>query len=251
MNRVTELRAHLPEMLRRDAAGEPPLFPPSDPLQYARFQIPNLPSRPWYDAHEFPWTADFADEHDELRAELASFLAQQAVTFRDYVGPIQKERADSGDWHVLYLDYRGHRWDEHCRMFPRLMKLVDRVPRRSGTVFVSRLTGGTHIPAHCGASNTQLTCHFGIVVPDGVELRVGREIRRQPEGRCIVFDDSYEHEVWNQASSTRYNVFLQFWHPDLSDEEIAAIRELEQLPHLQHVIDQYLDGARTLRPVEN
>lgn len=251
MNRVTKLLEHLPELLRRDAAGEPPLFPPADPLQYARFLIPDLEGRPWRDAAEFPWTRAFEDSYPAIRAELEAFLAQQQVRFRNYVGPIQGERAEGGDWHVLYLHYRNHRWDEHRAMFPRLAELVDAVPRRSGTVFVSRLTPGAHIPMHCGATNSQLTCHFGIIVPDGVELRVAREVRRQPEGRCIVFDDSFEHEVWNRGTSNRYNVFMQFWHPDLSDEEIEGIQRLEQLPPIQRVIEQYLEGASALAPVPN
>ena len=251
MNRVAQLLPHLPEMLRRDAAGEPPLFPPEDPLQYARFQIPGLRGQPWHDAAEFAWTAAFEAHHAALAAELEGFLAQQRITFRNYVGPILHEQADAGEWHVLYLDYRGHRWDEHCRAFPQLMKLVEAIPRRSGTVFISRLTPGTHIPKHCGATNTQLTCHFGLVVPEGVEMRVARETRKQPAGRCIVFDDSFEHEVWNRSASVRYNVFLQVWHPDLSEEEIAAIQELERLPQIQRTIEQYREGASALSPVRN
>jgi aspartate beta-hydroxylase len=251
MDRVSKLLAHLPELLRRDAAGEPPLFPPADPLQYARFLVPDLDSRPWHDAAEFPWAAAFAQAHDEVRDELARFLAQQQVTFRNYVGPILHERADAGDWHVLYLDYRGQHWDEHCRFFPGLMSLVDTIPRRTGTVFVSRLTPGAHIPKHCGATNAQLTCHFGIVVPAGVQLRVAREVREQPQGRCIVFDDSFEHEVWNRAETVRYNVFMQFWHPSLSDAEVAGIQRLEQLPQIQSVIERYREGASALEPVRN
>jgi aspartyl/asparaginyl beta-hydroxylase (cupin superfamily) len=251
MNRVMKLFERLPEVLERDQKGEPPLFPPADPLQYPRFYLPDLDARPWHEASAFPWTARFEAAYDDVRAELAAFLAQQRVTFRNYVGPILHERADAGEWHVLYLDYRGHRWPEHCRMFPRLMELVDAVPRRCGTVFVSRLMPGTHIPAHCGATNTQLTCHFGLVVPEGVEVRVARETRAQRQGRFSIFDDSFEHEVWNRSQQVRYNVFLQFWHPDLSEEEIANIRQLEALPHIQSVITKYLEGASSMDPVEN
>ena len=246
-----KLLENLPEVLRRDQQGEPPLFPPADTLQRPRFYLPDLTARPWHDAADFPFLARLEDAYPAIRAELDGFLAQQQVTFRNYVGPILHERADTGEWHVLYLDYRGHRWDDSCQMFPRLMQLVDAVPRRSGTVFVSRLLPGTHIPAHCGATNTQLTCHFGLVVPAGVELRVAREIRAQRQGRCAVFDDSFEHEVWNRSAGVRYNVFLQFWHPDLGDEEIAAIKKLEDLPHIRSVIEEYLVGARAMEPVTN
>jgi aspartate beta-hydroxylase len=89
------------------------------------------------------------------------------------------------------------------------------------------------------------------VVPDRVELRVARETRAQPEGRCVVFDDSFEHEVWNHSTHARYNVFMQFWHPDLSAEEIAAIQQIERVPQLQQVIEQYREGASALAPVRN
>lgn len=250
-NRLTKLLENLPELLRRDAAGEPPLFPPADPLQYARFLIPDLAGKPWHDPADHPWTDAFADNHRAIADELASFLAQQQITFRDYVGPILHERADAGAWHVLYFDYRGHHWDSHVAKFPKLWSVLQTVPRRAGTAFISRLTPGAHIPKHCGATNSQLTCHFGIVVPDGVELRVAREVRRQPEGRCMMFDDSFEHEVWNRSDRDRYNVFMQFWHPDLSDEEIAGIQQLEELPQIQSVIERYREGASALRPVQN
>ena len=124
-------------------------------------------------------------------------------------------------------------------------------------MFISRLTPGAHIPKHCGSTNTQLTCHFGIIVPgwpdglDGVELRVAREIRRQPEGRCIVFDDSFEHEVWNRHGGRSLQRVHAVLAPRAQREEIAAIQELEQLPQIRGVIEQYREGASALAPVRN
>jgi hypothetical protein len=66
-----------------------------------------------------------------------------------------------------------------------------------------------------------------------------------------VFDDSFEHEVWNRGTSARYNVFVQFWHPDLTGDEIAAIQQLEQVPHIRTVIEQYREGASALARVRN
>jgi aspartate beta-hydroxylase len=251
MNRVTKLLDHLPELLRRDANHEPPLFPAADPLQYPRFLLPELPSQPWHEATDHPWLRDFENNHAALRDELNEFLSQQETTFRNYIGPLNGDRVDAGDWHILYLDYRGRRWDEHCKYFPKLMKIVDTVPRQAGTVFVSRLTPGTHIPPHCGSTNAQLTSHFGLVVPPGVEMRVGHETRAQVEGKGLVFDDSFEHEVWNRSDKPRYNVFIQFWHPGLSADEIEAIRGIESHPHIQGVISKYLVGASALEPVRN
>src|SRR5262245_35630982 len=106
MNRVMQLLEHLPEVLRRDAAGEPPLFPSEEPLQRPRFYLPGLPARPFHPADALPFARRFQEAHAVLLAELRAFLAQQAVTFKNYVGPILHEQADAGEWHVLYLDYR-------------------------------------------------------------------------------------------------------------------------------------------------
>lgn len=46
------------------------------------------------------------------------------------------------------------------------------------------------------------------------------------EGRCLVFDDSFEHEAWNHNDRARMVLLIQFWHPDLSAAEIWALKEL-------------------------
>jgi aspartate beta-hydroxylase len=40
-----------------------------------------------------------------------------------------------------------------------------------------------------------LRCHLGLVVPPGVRIRVGDEVREWTAGECLIFDDSFEHEV--------------------------------------------------------
>jgi aspartate beta-hydroxylase len=41
----------------------------------------------------------------------------------------------------------------------------------------------------------RLTVHLGLRVPRGCSLRVAEETRAWEEGKCLVFDDSFEHEV--------------------------------------------------------
>jgi aspartyl/asparaginyl beta-hydroxylase (cupin superfamily) len=49
------------------------------------------------------------------------------------------------------------------------------------------------------------------------------------EGKCLVFDDSFEHEVWNKSDSERVVLLIQFWHPDLTEAEVWALKELRPL----------------------
>jgi len=46
-------------------------------------------------------------------------------------------------------------------------------------------------------------------------MRVGDETRTVQEGKCVVFDDSWEHEAWNDGDGTRVVLILDVWHPDL------------------------------------
>jgi len=49
---------------------------------------------------------------------------------------------------------------------------------------------------HCGPSNTRIRAHLGLVVPEGCcRMRVANETIEWKEGKIIVFDDSFEHEV--------------------------------------------------------
>ena len=97
-----------------------------------------------------------------------------------------------------------------------------------GAHFFSRLVAGSHIGAHCGPSNLRLRVHLGLLVPEGTRIRVGDEVRAWREGECLVFDDSYEHEVWHDGAGDRIVLICDMWHPDLDvDRDIVPTL----LPH--------------------
>ena len=47
-------------------------------------------------------------------------------------------------------------------------------------------------------------------------------------GAGIVFDDSFEHDVWNDGDRRRVVLVLDLWHPDLSDDEVALLAGLHR-----------------------
>jgi Aspartyl/asparaginyl beta-hydroxylase and related dioxygenases len=85
---------------------------------------------------------------------------------------------------------------------------------------------GTHILPHRGVTNTRLVAHLPLIVPRDCALNVGGEIHAWPEGRCVIFDDTFEHEAWNRSDQTRVVLIMDCWNPDLSAAERAAIAEL-------------------------
>jgi hypothetical protein len=42
-------------------------------------------------------------------------------------------------------------------------------------------------------------------------------------GKGLLFEDSFEHEVWNRGTQRRAILIVDFWHPDLTDVEIDAL----------------------------
>ena len=42
-------------------------------------------------------------------------------------------------------------------------------------------------------------------------------MRRWEVGKALLFDDSFEHEVWNNDTTARYVLHVDVWHPGLYD----------------------------------
>jgi aspartate beta-hydroxylase len=107
------------------------------------------------------------------------------------------------------------------------MPLLD-VPGRAPTAFFSVLRPGTRIPPHTGVSNTRLIVHLPLVVPDGCGFRVGSETRTWRAGESLVFDDTIEHEAWNESGAIRTVLIFDIWNPHLSGPERDLVRATMQ-----------------------
>ena len=98
------------------------------------------------------------------------------------------------------------------------------IPGHGPEALFSVLRPGTHIPPHTGVINGRLTVHLPLVVPpDCGALAVAQQPRGWEEGRCLVFDDSYVHEAWNQSAHTRVVLIFDVWNPALSPAECEAL----------------------------
>lgn len=103
-----------------------------------------------------------------------------------------------------------------------LTRIRDHAPE---TLF-SVLSPGTHILPHTGVTNVRLVTHLPLIVPPDCALRVGGQTHVWQEGRCVTFDDTFEHEAWNRSNETRVVLILDSWNPDLTVAECAAVTEL-------------------------
>ncbi len=135
------------------------------------------------------------------------------------------------DWSAFYLWKDGKVLTENAKRCPRTMEALahvplTRVPGRSPTVLFSLLRPGARIPPHTGVLNTRLICHLPLIVPTGCGLRVGNETREWVEGEGWLFDDTIEHEAWNNSDQTRVILLFEIWRPELSNDERELISEM-------------------------
>ena len=97
---------------------------------------------------------------------------------------------------------------------------------RSPSILFSLLRPGARIPPHTGFVNTRLICHLPLIVPEGCHFRVGNEVRKWVEGQAWVFDDTMEHEAWNDSGETRVILLFEIWRPELTIEERGLVNAM-------------------------
>jgi aspartate beta-hydroxylase len=96
----------------------------------------------------------------------------------------------------------------------------------SPTAVFSALEPRAHIPPHTGSTNVRLLVHLPLILPGPARFRVGNEARSWEMGRAWVFDDTIEHEAWNDADLTRVILIFDVWNPLLGEAERERITEM-------------------------
>jgi aspartyl/asparaginyl beta-hydroxylase (cupin superfamily) len=193
--------------------------------------FPQLPAIPFYDRSYFPWLTEVEAATDVVRAEYERVYREDNADFAPYIqmpdhapknqwADLNKNRA----WSSFFLWRDGVRQDENCARCPETAALMDRLPlaRQTGygpTVMFSVLAPHTPIPPHTGSTNTRLIAHLPLVLPGPARFRVGNETREWKMGEAWVFDDSIEHEAWNDADKPRGILIFDVWNPLLSNAE--------------------------------
>jgi aspartate beta-hydroxylase len=198
--------------------------------------IPKIPSHEFYPRAQFPWLAEIEAATPQIRAECEQVLREDSASLEPYISRPEGEPLDqwaelnkSRKWSAFFLWRDGNRVAANAERCPRTAELLARVPMAqvSGyapTAFFSVLEAGAHIPAHTGVTNARLIVHLPLVVPPRCRFRVGSETREWREGEAWVFDDTIEHEAWNESAVPRAILIFDTWHPALN----AAERELIQ-----------------------
>lgn len=191
---------------------------------------PGLTARPWHDPSNFAIVHALEGAYGAICQEISALEPKE---FQIEIEGMSRV----GSWDVFLFYERGRKNEDNCSRCPTITRIIethDTVRTLAGLMYASKTRPGTHIVPHQGPTNMRLRVHLGIKIPQGdCGLRVGPELRRWKEGKCLVFDDSFEHESWNYTKEPRVVMILDIWHPDLTDHEKRFLQGLHRYAFYQ------------------
>lgn len=199
---------------------------------------PKLPPLTFYPREHFAWMETLEAQSEVIRDELVAQLKVYWSKFHPYMqlpagAPVNQWAAlnHSPDWSSLHLWRDGKRVEENCALFPKTTAILDTLPMAdqpgfAPTAMFSVLQPRTTIPPHTGSSNTRLIAHLPLIIPEGCRFRVGNDVRPWVMGESFVFDDTIEHEAWNDSDQLRAVLIFDVWNPLLSAAERAMVSAL-------------------------
>ena len=176
----------------------------------------SIPAQPVMDSADFPWAAMLEKNFPVIQREL-----DRVMEFRESLPKLhelQREqyRVSSGIiWKVFVLSGWGHVSESGERMCPETARILREIPGVRSALF-SILDAGAQIPEHRGHIKGLLRGHLAVRVPKEREkcfLRVDDKVCHWEEGKLLVFDDSYRHEVQNNTNEERIVLLLHFDRP--------------------------------------
>jgi ornithine lipid ester-linked acyl 2-hydroxylase len=168
------------------------------------------------DPKTYEWVERLEKNSEVIRQELIALLgAQKHLPNIQELSPRQTNLSRNDGWKSYFFFLLGHRIDESYKRCPETGRLLDSIPGLA-LAFFSVLAPGMHIKRHRGSYKGVLRCHLGLIVPEprtDVRMQVGDKMIHWEEGKCVIFDDTHKHEVWNDTNGIRVVLLFDVCRP--------------------------------------
>jgi aspartyl/asparaginyl beta-hydroxylase (cupin superfamily) len=199
------------------------------------FHYPGVPEIEFHDRAEFPGLDLLEAATNAIREEFSALIRAEAAEMVPYIQypehvPLAqwKELNNSREWAAMHLLQNGEPIQANARYTPKTLEVIAKLdqPRIRGAspnAMFSLLAPHTRIPPHTGVANTRLVCHLPLIVPPNCGFRCGATTREWRVGEAFVFDDTIEHEAWNDSDELRVVLIIDLWQPSLTPDERIGI----------------------------
>ena len=180
----------------------------------ARFSL--VGNFPIFANQQFDWVETLEANWSKIRQELDEILkcGEKLPNFQD-ISPEQYVISPDNRWKTYFLYGYGFKAEQNCARCPETTKIIEQIPGMT-TAFFSILSPHKHIPEHRGYYKGVIRCHLGLIIPQPFfkcRIRVGNEVAFWQEGKALIFDDCYQHEVLNETDGVRVVLFLDVIRP--------------------------------------
>ncbi|XP_022451021.1 aspartyl/asparaginyl beta-hydroxylase isoform X3 [Delphinapterus leucas] len=195
--------------------------------QRSLYNVHGLKAQPWWTPKETGYTElvkSLERNWKLIRDEGLAVMDRAQSLFL----PEDENLREKGDWSQFTLWQQGRKNENACKGARKTCSLLDKFPEttgcRRGQIKYSVMHPGTHVWPHTGPTNCRLRMHLGLVIPkEGCKIRCANETKTWEEGKVLIFDDSFEHEVWQDATSFRLIFIVDVWHPELTPHQRRSL----------------------------
>lgn len=184
-----------------------------------------IPNTPVFNRDQFEWAGDLERDWKMMRDEALTVLRdREKIPPLNKISPDHSRIAKGDDWQSFFLWGYGFRFDENCAVCPKTAAMVERIAGLKTAMF-SILAPGAHIPPHTGVTKAIINCHLGLITPaekDACWIKIDQHRYGWSDGKVLIFDDTYKHEVRNETDQDRVVLLIQVSRPVRFPGSLAA-----------------------------
>ncbi len=199
-----------------------------------------IPNDPVLDPALFDWAGELAANWETIRDEaLAIYRHKDAIPPIREISPDHKGIVADDSWRSFFLVGYRNEVPENIARAPRTAELVRKIPNLN-SAFFSILAPGAHLSRHRGVAKALITAHLGLVIPTQshkCRMEVDDQMLHWKPGEWTIFDDTYEHEVWNDSDEARIILLCQVDRPLRAPASWLAAALMAYIRHSPFVSD--------------
>ena len=200
--------------------------------------FPYLPAIEFFPREDFPWLGILEEATNDIAEEALAALGSRPEGFSPYVNvpagaPVDEWAAlnRSMNWSIYSLWHDSAPLPANQAACPKTSAVLAKlpmcdVPDHAPGAYFSVLKPHTRLPPHTGTTNTRCIVHLPLVIPPGCRFRVGSQVRSWEKGKAWVFDDTIEHDAWNDSDQIRIILIFDIWNPLLTSAERDLVRAM-------------------------
>jgi aspartate beta-hydroxylase len=196
------------------------------------FYFPGIRSKAFWDQErtEFKTISILEKNYKKIKDEYMNVINNTKME-NDYKFTDHEKFLHQGNWEWFNYISKGSKVDKFKDHFPITNNILNEINETGELMsglpfsytFFSRLAPKSSIAAHYGPCNIRLRIHLALDIPESCYMKVSDSERKWEEGNCLIFDDTYVHEVHNNSEKYRSLLLVDIWHPDIDLSEREAI----------------------------